>query len=182
MFHQHGTGEIILIHEARAWIGAQTEWKCLDGAAILNRDIPCIVDGQGDASAQDRARNNLIADISMEITITKRVITSRGTVEGLDLNEFYLKDQAFTPKRYFARLESGTFMTTMEEKLKAIPPWTPRFKYRLSFDTSPYPQSEDWKDFDEDEQYLLPQPFLPYSEWKEFCSVQLPGEAQAESK
>lgn len=165
------TLKILLLHEARAWIGAETEWKCLDGAAVLDRNATA---GQDDYTSQDdKGQSNIIADISMEITITKRAITTRGSIEGLDLNDFWLKDEAFIPKRYSAHLEIGTFITTLEAKLNAIPPWTPRFKYRLSFDRSPYPQDKDWKEVDKDEQYLLPQPFLPYSEWKEFCSVML---------
>ncbi|ROW13764.1 hypothetical protein VPNG_03522 [Cytospora leucostoma] len=180
LFYRDGTGEMIIRHEMHAWVAAQTEWKCLDGAAVLDRKATVAQDDSSQASKGVGGQIDFIADLSLEIIITKRAITSRGPTEGLYLNDFYLKDEVFNiPKRYSARLERGTFITTMEAKLNSLPPWAPRFKYRLSFDKSPYPEAEHWFEDDEDEDghyRLLPRPYLPFSEWKELCSGMIKGE------
>lgn len=156
---------------------AETEWKCSDGAAVLDRDATAGQDDSSQMSKKEEGQIDFIADIHIEITITKRVISRLRSKEGLYLNDCYLRDQVFdTPRRYSARLEMGVFATTMEVKTDYIPPWAPRYKYRLSFDKSPYPQAEDWFDDEEDvdgHYRLLPLPPLPFSEWKELCSGKL---------
>lgn len=78
------------------------------------------------------------------------------------------------PKKFSARLERGYFDAPMDEKLGKAPRWASKYKSRLVFDKSPCPQAQEWKEVDEDHQYMLPQPFPPYSKWNEFCSVKVP--------
>lgn len=133
---------MILRHEARAWIGAETEWECPEPAP-LHQPAP---DAGADAAA----------DLRLDMTLTRRVIKTRGPADDIELNDFYLRDEAFVPKKFSARLERGCFDTAMEEKLGAVPRWAPKYKYRFVFDKSPYPQAQEWKEVDEDDQYLLP--------------------------
>lgn len=175
-FHKDGTGEVrilepycfirmlsnlklILRQEMIPWIGVQTEWKSLG-----EKPLDQIIFG-GDNSDDVR----ILAQFGLEITLTKRAITTRGPTTHLSINDDHLSDDAFILKKFHVRLEKGDFTPALETKTGHFPPWDVRFTYRLVFDKSPFPPNEEWKNPEDSPQMEA----FPFSEWKEFCNRRL---------
>ncbi|GKZ20047.1 hypothetical protein AbraIFM66951_001639 [Aspergillus brasiliensis] len=171
IFYENGTGEIILRHIFNAWIAAETEWKSLGPEPLDQISV-----SNSNTTTSQTTEAQVVAHFNLEITLTKRAITTRGSTENYILNEENLIDAAFLPKRYSVRLEKGSFKTAFERTAgPAVRPWRQSYAYQLVFDKSPYPPLNEWKDPEE-----APEPpFLPFEEWREFCSRALPKDGQA---
>ncbi|KAI3011142.1 hypothetical protein CBS147346_1343 [Aspergillus niger] len=168
IFYENGTGELILRHIFNAWIAAETEWKSLGPEPLDHISV-----SDSDTTSQTEAQ--VLAHFNLEITLTKRAITTRGSTDDYILNEENLIDAAFLPKRYSVRLEKGSFKTAFERAAGPVRPWRQSYAYQLVFDKSPYPPLNEWKDPEE-----APEPpFLPFEGWNEFCSRALPKDGQA---
>ncbi|RDK38958.1 hypothetical protein M752DRAFT_329516 [Aspergillus phoenicis ATCC 13157] len=168
IFYENGTGELILRHIFNAWIAAETEWKSLGPQPLDQISV-----SDSDTTSQTEAQ--VLAHFNLEITLTKRAITTRGSTDDYILNEENLINAAFLPKRYSVRLEKGSFKTAFERAAVPVRPWRQSYAYQLVFDKSPYPPLNEWKDPEE-----APEPpFLPFEEWREFCSRALPKDGQA---
>ncbi|PYI07788.1 hypothetical protein BO78DRAFT_340668 [Aspergillus sclerotiicarbonarius CBS 121057] len=158
IFYDNGTGEVILRHIFNAWIAAETEWKVISPQPLDQMFL------SGDTSHTPETQ--FLAQFDMEINLTKRAITTRGSTEDYILNEENLIDDAFLPKTYSVRLEKGMFKTAFERTAGPVRSWAPSYAYQLVFDKSPFPPRQEWRDLED-----VPEPpFLGISEWKEFCS------------
>ncbi|KAI6082161.1 hypothetical protein F4821DRAFT_247773 [Hypoxylon rubiginosum] len=161
-FQKDFTGELICIHQPQAWILAQTEWRLRSSDTDIN--VPSEDPSDSDSGTSDKP--HLLRHFNIEITLTKRAITSRGSLDHITINDERLTDAGFGPKTYSARLEKGSFHTAFERKMPRVPEWAPRFAYRLVLDQSPYPARSLWKDPEE-----APDPeWFPFTQWREFCS------------
>jgi hypothetical protein len=69
--------QLVLRHEARAWIAAQTEWKWLGGTPLNH----VIANNSEVENSNEHEHADVLADFSLEITFTRRVITTRGPVD-----------------------------------------------------------------------------------------------------
>ncbi|KAI1402502.1 hypothetical protein F4819DRAFT_275393 [Hypoxylon fuscum] len=164
-FQKDGTGELICIHQPQAWILAQTEWRLLDSDTTI--------DGLNEETNNHNVSHTatsdgprLLSHFNIEITLTERHITSRGSLDHVTINDERLTDAAFGSKTYSAVLEMGSFHTAFERKMPKVPGWAPLFAYQLVLDESPYPARSMWKDPEE-----APDPeWFPFTEWREFCS------------
>ncbi|KAI5925879.1 hypothetical protein F4810DRAFT_612154 [Camillea tinctor] len=164
-FKEDGTGELICINELQAYIAAQIEWKSLSAkrpndAALSNeskhQDSPAVV-----------------AQFILDITLTKRHITSRGPFDNYYINDERLTDEAFGTRQYHVNLEKGNFHSAFDMRMPSVPDWAPVFAYRLVFDKSPYPLPSLWKEPDD-----APDPeWFPLADWREFCAWKLERDA-----
>ena len=108
----------------------------------------------------------------IELTLTRRKPVRKGfDWSRWRINEHNLTDAAFRPKTYTVTLErGGTFLTPWDvDRDKGIP-FMPRFASRLSFEPSPNPPREEWK-----EPVGAPDA-NEFWEWKQFCSQKLSRE------
>ncbi|KAI1384225.1 uncharacterized protein F4822DRAFT_440357 [Hypoxylon trugodes] len=143
----------------------ETEWRLLDPDIAIG-ELNEGISNRDDSSTRTSDRPRLLSKFKIEITLTKRHITSRGSLDHVTINDERLTDAAFGTKTYYARLEMGCFRTAFERRAHNVPEWAPPFAYQLSLDESPYPARQLWKDPDE-----APEPeWFPFTEWKEFCS------------
>ena len=154
--------------ELCAWIAAEFEWT----SPNLIRDLAI-----NDAFLDSPATRGPIAQVKLKMTLTKR--TPQTDVDwansGRRLNAQNLTDDAFLPKDYTLTLEKGNFPSPIYATLPQPPPsYAPHFALRLSFDPSPYPPLEQWKEI---------AGYGPSSnkvwEWTQFCSREFP---QAQSQ
>ncbi|OGM45154.1 hypothetical protein ABOM_006695 [Aspergillus bombycis] len=157
-FNKDGTGTLICRLELVVWIAAEFEWKPTD-PECLNQSI--------DLPANPSKRSSLLTQFNIEMTLTTRRPTILGdSINRRIINEQLLTDAAFLPKEYTVKLETGRLLCASDAGGGySDSPW---FGARLSFDKSPYPPREEWKEtgggVDANE----------FWEWREFCSRRLP--------
>ncbi|KAM0275040.1 hypothetical protein ACHAQH_007601 [Verticillium albo-atrum] len=160
-FRQDSTGELICRAELNVWIAAELEWKVLGlGTAEA---------AKGFKGWWENSKNQPRTQLMLEITLTKRSIPNIGNaqMDRYSINESLIIDRAFRPKRYTVTLEVGKFTTQYDEILENKSSVTPRFKYRLDFNISPYPAREEWKDPEGAPDAMK------FWEWTKFCAGQL---------
>lgn len=150
--------KLMCLHELCIWIAAEFDWKPQDAKALEEvRDT--------------RVDPHILGEFDIDITLTKRRIPrfSQTKVYQRTVNESLLTDEAFLPKRYTIRLEKGNFLWPYDAmKPESENKATPRFALRLTFDKSPYPPRNEWK-----EPGGAPDATRMW-EWKEFCGRQSP--------
>ncbi|KAI1771033.1 hypothetical protein F4818DRAFT_220235 [Hypoxylon cercidicola] len=141
-FNLDSTGELWCHCNFNYWIAAEFEWKTIESPRDLNR----AVETSQVANAAQNNRPQLLGQLDLEITLSKRLPTRVDTSilkEGTMVNEYSLTDDAFRPKSYTVRIEKGNFVepcTIGYPKLDNL-----RFALRLLFDKSPYPPRSEWK-------------------------------------
>ncbi|KNG90685.1 hypothetical protein ANOM_001099 [Aspergillus nomiae NRRL 13137] len=112
-------------------------------------------------------RPSILAQFNIEMTLTTRRPTTLGdSINRRVINEQLLTDAAFLPKEYTATLEAGRFLCASD--VGGGYSDSPRYGARLSFDKSPYPPREEWKEAGGGVDVNR------FWEWREFCSRRLP--------
>ncbi|KAI1631723.1 hypothetical protein F4809DRAFT_148976 [Biscogniauxia mediterranea] len=167
IFSQDGTGKLICRAELNVWIAAEFDWKFL-GIGTSGRGSVESWGGGKSESEVDGADSQFM----LEMTLTKRRIPTLGMaqMDRYRINEEILTDETFAPKRYAVTLEAGEFITqfdTISRPEGDLLPGTPKFKFRLTFDSSPYPRREEWR-----EPEGAPDAFK-FWEWNQFCGGKL---------
>ncbi|RAL12016.1 uncharacterized protein BO97DRAFT_414596 [Aspergillus homomorphus CBS 101889] len=153
-FLANGTGHIICRYETQEWIMAELGWRprspvSLEPVTVTNAD-------------------GFLSEFEIEITLSKRQIANSYVPAGRRINEALLTEKAFKPKVYKVRVERGSFLTQHDRTGDLQRGDRPRYAMQLAFDTSPYPQPEQWKEMTSSLQAHR------MWEWDEFCSHQLP--------
>ncbi|KAE8366757.1 hypothetical protein BDV27DRAFT_124901 [Aspergillus caelatus] len=157
-FNKDGTGTLICRLELVVWIAAEFDWKP-QNPECLSQPI--------DLPTNPPKRPSHLTQFNIEIALTKRRIPALGdAVNRRIINEQLLTDAAFLPKKYTIKLESGQFLCASD--VGGGYSDSPRFGTRLSFDRSPYPPREEWKETDGGVDANK------FWEWREFCSRRLP--------
>ncbi|PNY24992.1 Uncharacterized protein TCAP_05076 [Tolypocladium capitatum] len=175
-FHTDGTGEVtcrglLLPAEMRltetqlvcraellVWIAAEFDWKPTSAESPKTSD----------ATHDGFDKPNPVDQADIELTLTKRRIPGDAGFERYRINEALLTDDAFLPKTYLISLERGVFLAPFDaQATDNHHPYTARFAYRLSFDKSPYPPREEWR-----EPEGAPDA-IRFWEWKQFCGGQI---------
>ncbi|KAE8402365.1 hypothetical protein BDV37DRAFT_284846 [Aspergillus pseudonomiae] len=101
------------------------------------------------------------------MTLTTRRPTTLGdSINRRVINEQLLTDAAFLPKEYTVTLEAGRFLCASD--VGGGYSDSPRYGARLSFDKSPYPPREEWKETGGGVGANR------FWEWREFCSRRVP--------
>lgn len=138
------------------WIAAEFDWKPLPDLRSL--DHP-----------SDPGEDKLLGQMQIQLTLTKRRIPKLGHTDmsQYTINESLLREEAFFPKTYTLSLESGVFCTAFDEMHMAEIPYTPKFLLRLTFDKSPYPPRDEWK-----EPEGAPDA-IQFWEWNKFCACKI---------
>ncbi|KAK2598205.1 hypothetical protein QQS21_005682 [Conoideocrella luteorostrata] len=158
-FRQDGTGELICRAELNVWIAAEVEWKPRH-AESLNQEF--------NPNQHDSA---LVHQIEIELTLTKRRIPDLGGVDmfGYRINEDVLEEEAFMPKTYIICLEKGSFHAQSHQPQEEQPlvEQTGKFELRLTFNPSPYPPRQEWKQPDRAPDAMM------FWEWTQFCCRQI---------
>ncbi|KAE8143868.1 hypothetical protein BDV38DRAFT_232145 [Aspergillus pseudotamarii] len=157
-FNKDGTGTLICRIELVVWIAAEFDWK-LKNPECLSQSI--------DLPTNPPKRPSRLTQFNIEITLTKRRIAALGdAVNRRIINEQLLTDAAFLPKEYTITLETGQFLCASDVGGRFGD--SPRFGTRLSFDKSPYPPRQEWRETDGGVDAN------EFWEWREFCSRRLP--------
>ncbi|KAB8233202.1 hypothetical protein BDV23DRAFT_146128 [Aspergillus alliaceus] len=163
-FNKDGTGTLICRAELNVWIAAEFDWKPQDAECLEQRI---------DLASNTPKHPSLLSQCTIEITLTKRRIPRLGDVDMQKriINEELLTDAAFLPKQYAIKLEVGQFLSAFDarEHVKCAP----RFARRITFDKSPYPPREEWKNPDGAPDALK------FWEWKEFSCHRLPEKIES---
>ncbi|KAI1302986.1 hypothetical protein F5Y03DRAFT_360654 [Xylaria venustula] len=139
-FNSDGTGELLCRCELVQFICAEINWRriaTLGGLSQTNQDTT--------AAAAQKSGPQLLGEVELEITITKRLpkwVPPQAQVDYAKLNEMCLTDDAFVPKLYKVRIERGHFI----EPIYYSSPGTTRYSHRLLFDKSPYPPRTEWRE------------------------------------
>ncbi|KAK8917677.1 hypothetical protein VCV18_008997 [Metarhizium anisopliae] len=155
-FDENGTGKLICRAELNVWIAAEFDWQPHDQQAFSQTV---------DLGKNDGSPINLKTKIGL--TLTRRRIPSIGHADMTKyrINESLLAQAAFKPKTYTITLEKGNFLSPYDARFpEAQTEYTPRFRLRLTFNTSPYPPRCEWQ-----EPQGAPDA-LKFWEWKQFCS------------
>ena len=132
-------------------------------------------------SGDTRKKPHIIAQISIEMTLTKRRISKLCGLGDTDthkaaINESRLTEDAFQPKSYTVRLEKGVFLRPGDAMRQINPSDSSKFALRLVFDPSPYPPQQEWREQGGSTAVMK------FWEWKEFCGRELPpGTAQGDT-
>ncbi|PYH49896.1 uncharacterized protein BP01DRAFT_8864 [Aspergillus saccharolyticus JOP 1030-1] len=87
---------------------------------------------------------------------------------GRHINEALLTEKAFEPKAFTLRLERGSFLTQHDRTGDIYGDDHLEMGLRLTFDRSPYPQPDEWREMTSSLQAHK------MWEWNEFCCLQLP--------
>jgi hypothetical protein len=98
------------------------------------------------ASATRRRSPQLLGQLNLEITLTKRLVQDLDPSimrQNTIMNEHSLSDDAFRAKSFTVRIEKGNFTEPSWVGFKGS--YRPRYALRLLFDKSPYPPREEWK-------------------------------------
>ena len=81
----------------------------------------------------------------IEMTLTKRRVPKVGQVDTarLNINEYMLKDEAFSTAKFTISFENGRFPVTFGPRgtVSLVTAW---FSRRLSMSASPYPSLDNW--------------------------------------
>ena len=151
------TAQLVCRANLNVWIAAEFDWKFLSG-----EDGNILVDL---SDTSDKSSTQKLFKFGIEMTLTKRRIPKLGhmAMEGYRINEELLSDDAFVPKTYSVCLERGNFLTQHDTLCEELLEGTPRWGARITFDRSPYPSRETWKE----------EPYEKFWEWKAFCAWQL---------
>ncbi|EFR03684.1 hypothetical protein MGYG_06681 [Nannizzia gypsea CBS 118893] len=173
-FKLDGTGELIAYccdgGGPGVYISAEIEWEATN-PSILNKIVNITPGGR---NAQ------VLVEFEIKMTLTKRragLFREPRSPQDYKLNQAYLLDDAFLPKKYKIRLEKGNFISSKERKPDGTisPPWASAYTLRLVFDKSPYPPAQLWKDPDDWDHAMMGE------EWKEFHSGKADGWGMAEN-
>ncbi|OBR02644.1 hypothetical protein CH63R_13870 [Colletotrichum higginsianum IMI 349063] len=164
-FGEDGSGKLICRAELNVWIAAEFDWKLLGIGANKQQSDEDKRWWRSGRNVDPRTETVLM----LEMTLTKRRIPSLGEADmsRYTINEDILTDDAFKSKRMHITLETGTFGTQFDARQKEELPETPKFKYRLTFDVSPYPKRNQWKDPDGAPDAMK------FWEWTQFCGCQI---------
>ncbi|KAF2136592.1 uncharacterized protein K452DRAFT_237228 [Aplosporella prunicola CBS 121167] len=167
-FRNDGTGYLVLRYELSVPIAAEIEWK--SPAPLKEIKVDMHAKGQ-----------EVLAQFDIELTLTKRVMAEPGIYPNpaYKRNEHFLTEGAFVPKKYTVSIQKGKFFAPLPEK-NAGSYWMPggpfgipdkswqcdRFALRLTFDKSPYPPYDDWKDCPLRNGDPKPWTYTAFSSWK----------------
>lgn len=151
--------QLVCRAELNVWIAAEFDWK--QGSNQTPKT--------SDTTRDSFDKPDIVGHADIEMTLTKRRIPRlRGAdMERYIINEALLTDDAFLPRTYHLSLEKGVFLAPFDAMQPSDFLYTPRFAYRLSFDKSPYPPRQEWR-----EPEGAPDAFR-FWEWKQFCSGQI---------
>jgi hypothetical protein len=150
------TVQLYLGVENSCWIASKFEWK--PGSLL---DLVVKPSSSGD--------QGYMMQFNIEMTLTTRTPDREDfDWSRTSVNQGVLKETAFVPKIYTITLEKGVFYTACDMRGPVNPQSHPRFSLRLSFDKSPYPPREEWK-----ENGLSAADANMFWEWREFCSHEL---------
>ncbi|KAI1181489.1 hypothetical protein F5B17DRAFT_425115 [Nemania serpens] len=132
-FNEDGSGELVCRREIPIFIAAQIQWRVLSDASLLDQSV---------TKDQD---DGIQRPLEVEITLTRN--RSPWVSAKPKINEHLLSEEAFLPKTYRVRLETGVFIAPRDlSSREATSESVPKYAYRLTFDKSPYPPREQWKD------------------------------------
>ncbi|KAG5653798.1 hypothetical protein H0H81_010468 [Sphagnurus paluster] len=111
------------------------------------------------------------------MTITPRLMPCRygHDLSGYRLNDGVLLEDAFRPRRFTIRVDSGRFLPQKDAQHASRD--SPRYGLRMVFDASPYPVPELWRP----EQHSMVDSMGQF-EITEFCAVQLEGASTAKAQ
>ncbi|EFY94155.1 hypothetical protein X797_011667 [Metarhizium robertsii] len=158
-FNENGTGKLICRAELNVWIAAEFDWQPHDKQALSQ---------MVDLAKRDGSPIDFQTKVNM--TLTKRRIPSLGNADmsKYNINESLLAQAAFEPKTYTITLDQGTFFSPYDAQFPgAQTEFTPLFRLRLTFDTSPFPPRCEWQ-----EPRGAPDA-LKFWEWKQFCGREI---------
>ncbi|KAI1174438.1 hypothetical protein F4777DRAFT_384725 [Nemania sp. FL0916] len=130
IFSEDGGGRLMYRNQITLFIVAQIQWRVLSDASLLDKPIT------GD-QAED-----IGTPLEIEITLTRD--SPHWIGDRSKNNEHQLNDEAFLPKTYTVRLETGEFSPCGLRGV-LVPESAPKHKFRLVFDKSPLPSREEWK-------------------------------------
>lgn len=156
--------QLLCCAEHVVWISAEFDWKPLS---------PDVLDHAVTISSDSRKKPHTIAQIDIEMTLTKRRVSNLCGLEGIDthkaaINESRLTENAFQPKSYTVHLEEGVFLRPGDAMREVNFSDSSKFALRLVFDPSPYPPQHEWREQGGSTAAMK------FWEWKEFCGRELP--------
>ncbi|KAI0887520.1 uncharacterized protein GGS22DRAFT_110608 [Annulohypoxylon maeteangense] len=140
-FNKDGTGELWCRSNFNYWILAVIEWKAIKPPHGPSQIVE--FPNQVPNTVWNKAPQ-LLGHLDIEITLTKRlpkVAETSVLAQGNGINERNLTDDAFQTRLFTVRIEKGNFV---EPACIGHSNW--RYELRLTFDKSPYPPREQWKD------------------------------------
>ncbi|KAM5385167.1 hypothetical protein ACJZ2D_001128 [Fusarium nematophilum] len=156
-FSEDGKGELICSGGNHIWLAAEIEWKS-HGTDLGRRSM-------------DRSRNRAgyVAQFLIQITITRRRLTYAGGIKTSSriFPEGQLTVDAHFPKVYSVALEQGNFLSPLDAKTETRNEQSPTYRYRLTFDPSPYPPRLEWTERDGAIDALK------VWEWRTFCGQRI---------
>ncbi len=131
--------QLLFIIELSVFIAAEFAWKPLQP---MSMDQVVSLGSSSNASGASKDPRP-IQQVDLEMTLTRRWAERMRVPEIARWvgNEASLTDDAFRPKTYTVRLETGNFLAAVEES-----EFTTRHALRLVFDPSPYPPRSEWKE------------------------------------
>lgn len=150
--------QLVTRRELCLFIATEFDWKP-HSLEALNKNVD---------TAGDSAQELFLGQVNIELCLTKRRMQKLGYVntERYTINEALLRDEAFFPKQYTLSLAKGEFNTVDDTQWNDLSR-APKFAYRLTFDYSPFPPRDEWK-----EPKGAPDA-VRFWEWKEFFSRQI---------
>ncbi|KAF2973152.1 hypothetical protein GQX73_g445 [Xylaria multiplex] len=146
-FNKDGTGELECRCNLNFWILAEFEWESIqrqENGSIQTSTSPA----QATTSKNDSSRPELLGQLDLEITLTKRLAgrarrwaeAHPSNAESMNKN---LTDGAYRTKLYTVRIERGNFIQPCCIGYQNSD--AQRYLLRLLFDKSPYPPRSEWK-------------------------------------
>lgn len=109
------------------------DWEPVDPASYGQ-----VIDQTTIGSAGKKEDMTRLGTTDLNITLTTRKLTH---ITSSRMNEQWLTDDAFSPKRYTIRLEKGPFGLT-DSRNNVV---QQGYGLQLTFNTSPFPPREEWK-------------------------------------
>ena len=158
------------------WIATEFEWK-LQTMEHFDEETYYTMDSSVKEILKNPNFNPMrICQFEIEITLAKsgsmpiwKSWMKKLKLSHHQINEALLVDEAFQPKRYTVKLEKGNFLCGLDAMSpNKVDEFTQRFGLRLSFDKSPYPPQQEWK------QTKRTPEAMKVWEWKEFYAWRLP--------
>lgn len=116
------------------WICTTFDWRILD-------------DLRSSSSGSTIVEHGATIRFDLEIALSKRTPEWWAWPQ-TNTNEYFLKDTACLPKRYMVTLENGDFIYPTLRAMRSSSSSDPRCDYRITFDKSPIPPAEEWKNLD----------------------------------